>query len=784
MKRGEARGLGRAGRVQQLRQPPDGDTRSPLPFSSPRTILNGRLTSHPPSRCGASPFDTVRAVAASDGVDGERRHPRGGARRALRRYLWRATPVPSGASSRVSRPQPTRRSWASAVPSRSSSCASRPTWTIPSNDSASCGYESALAKRRGQNIGMNTLTSTLDLLTPLPISARSLVPEHPGRSSPATVERARVECSRTARTAVCRGARASSACSHSAPSTRASGSISPVLSREGDLDVGIVVSADRMPDVERITDLLADGLEELVRARARSARAMTSASEVLRECPLFEPLDDPTLATIAARCTTRHYEKNETVCTIGDPADELLVIAEGEVAVWASTRSPRTSVVPRPSARSHSCSASVRSATITTTRPTAVLVLGRADFDELVRTNVATTTTIAKILARRLRRRPTSAPAAPWCARSSAKPVSAGSHSISTFVAARLARDLGSGVVRIVLDDDGIPFGDLDHSPPTSAVDSGQPLGCAGVTTPPNAHAPVASHRSARADRRGDRRRDVGPYGHRRIGRGHDRRCRHRARVAIHTRTVGDRQHPPPRVCTTTPTAPRRRTAREAPAVDHRSLRRHARPPPGRGGCLARCSRTCIVRRRRAGSSRAGGRRTRGGEVALGAGAALGLAHIGVLRELEGKGVGDRHGRGLEHRRGHRGRYRNGHAGLGVEAAPRISRRSCGSCAQSMSRSPATGSSPAISCSVSSPLPLRCAHVRGPHDPRPHRRDRPRRRRTRSRRRRRPRGARSSNDRDAAVHHSAGARRAHAGRRRDHRSDPGRRRAPSSGPTW
>lgn len=129
---------------------------------------------------------------------------------------------------------------------------------------------------------------------------------------------------------------------------------------------------------------------------------MTDVAGLLREVPLFASFAADELRAVAARCAERRYDKGETVWTVGEPADELLIVSHGELAVWS-----RDEVVAH--LGPGDCAGEIallldeaRSATVTATRPTLVLVLGSDDFDAFVRGDARAITAVSEMLSRRL----------------------------------------------------------------------------------------------------------------------------------------------------------------------------------------------------------------------------------------------------------------------------------------------------------------------------------------------------------------------------------------------
>lgn len=54
---------------------------------------------------------------------------------------------------------------------------------------------------------------------------------------------------------------------------------------------------------------------------------------LLRQCPLFEDVDDRALAAVAGRLRRRQFRRNEVIFHQGDPGDSLHVVHEGAVKI-------------------------------------------------------------------------------------------------------------------------------------------------------------------------------------------------------------------------------------------------------------------------------------------------------------------------------------------------------------------------------------------------------------------------------------------------------------------
>ena len=110
----------------------------------------------------------------------------------------------------------------------------------------------------------------------------------------------------------------------------------------------------------------------------------------LRGVPLFAHLDDDALASLEARCTTRAHAKGEVLWHAGDLGDEMLVVETGELEVLAPDGAGGNQVVAR--IGPGECAGELalllddrRSATVVCGVPTRVVALTKDAFGDVVR---------------------------------------------------------------------------------------------------------------------------------------------------------------------------------------------------------------------------------------------------------------------------------------------------------------------------------------------------------------------------------------------------------------
>ena len=131
----------------------------------------------------------------------------------------------------------------------------------------------------------------------------------------------------------------------------------------------------------------------------------------LRRAPLFAGLSAAELQRVAARCTVRNYGRDDIVFSMGDHAEELLVVVWGELTVSNDAGSVARLRAGDVVGELALLLDEPRSAKVTCSRASAVLVLDRELFRELVRDEPRVLTYLTQLLSRRafdfVRARPT-----------------------------------------------------------------------------------------------------------------------------------------------------------------------------------------------------------------------------------------------------------------------------------------------------------------------------------------------------------------------------------------
>jgi len=115
---------------------------------------------------------------------------------------------------------------------------------------------------------------------------------------------------------------------------------------------------------------------------------ITARAGTLASLPLFAGFDSGEVAAIAERCTEREHAKDDVLWHAGDPGDGFVVVVSGELSVWRGGENDEVVARLGPG----ECLGEIallldepRSAMVTCSRPSRLLVLAGDDFQELLR---------------------------------------------------------------------------------------------------------------------------------------------------------------------------------------------------------------------------------------------------------------------------------------------------------------------------------------------------------------------------------------------------------------
>jgi len=126
---------------------------------------------------------------------------------------------------------------------------------------------------------------------------------------------------------------------------------------------------------------------------------------LLRGLPLFAGFTDSELRLMAAACEERSYRKGQDVCREGDPGSAFYVVLGGELEVW--TAHPDRRVLNRLHVGDTFGEISLllqgpRTATVTASRSTRLLSLAKSDFEHFVSRNAYALERLVRSLCKRI----------------------------------------------------------------------------------------------------------------------------------------------------------------------------------------------------------------------------------------------------------------------------------------------------------------------------------------------------------------------------------------------
>lgn len=133
-----------------------------------------------------------------------------------------------------------------------------------------------------------------------------------------------------------------------------------------------------------------------------------SVTELFARVPLFASLTDSERAVIAEAATLRSCRRGERIVSQGEPGDAFFVVVRGRVSVSVSSPEGREVVLSTLGEGEHFGEMALledapRSASVTTTERTDVVILTRAAFFSLLRRNFLLTRSLLLSLSSRLR---------------------------------------------------------------------------------------------------------------------------------------------------------------------------------------------------------------------------------------------------------------------------------------------------------------------------------------------------------------------------------------------
>ena len=128
----------------------------------------------------------------------------------------------------------------------------------------------------------------------------------------------------------------------------------------------------------------------------------------MRPVPILQPLTDEELLILAKRVHSKYYGRGELLVRQGDEGDSFFVITSGRVAVSVKDEKGQSTVVTYLARGDFFGEGSLltgepRTATITTTQDTKVILIDKESFSEILTHNPGIAENLSKILADRLK---------------------------------------------------------------------------------------------------------------------------------------------------------------------------------------------------------------------------------------------------------------------------------------------------------------------------------------------------------------------------------------------
>lgn len=134
----------------------------------------------------------------------------------------------------------------------------------------------------------------------------------------------------------------------------------------------------------------------------------TTLGDAIRRAPVFKSLSDAQIDQLGKRARRQHFERGDIVCYQGDPGDTFYVLERGQVKVSLMSFAGQEAILVMLDAGDAFGELSLfdeqpRSATVSATEPTDVLVLRRPDFIRLVEVHPDIAVALLGLLTKRLR---------------------------------------------------------------------------------------------------------------------------------------------------------------------------------------------------------------------------------------------------------------------------------------------------------------------------------------------------------------------------------------------
>ncbi len=136
---------------------------------------------------------------------------------------------------------------------------------------------------------------------------------------------------------------------------------------------------------------------------------MIQISKILKQVPIFRMLGKESIDFIVERLKFKTFQKDEVICNIGDPGDEMFIIISGKVKICIYADNGKTEQVVATLGTGDYfgemalLTGETRSASVIATEPCEMFVLQKNDFDVILEKYPSISLSMGKIVSQRLR---------------------------------------------------------------------------------------------------------------------------------------------------------------------------------------------------------------------------------------------------------------------------------------------------------------------------------------------------------------------------------------------
>ncbi len=135
---------------------------------------------------------------------------------------------------------------------------------------------------------------------------------------------------------------------------------------------------------------------------------MFEITEVLQRVPFFQVLDTEGIDFIVERLKYKRYESGDVICSAGDAGDKMYIIISGQVKVVVFSEDGDENIIAYLNGGDYFGEMALltgepRSASVVTAAAAEMLLLEKADFDNVIQNYPSITLSLGKIISQRLR---------------------------------------------------------------------------------------------------------------------------------------------------------------------------------------------------------------------------------------------------------------------------------------------------------------------------------------------------------------------------------------------